>query len=232
MESSNLQYNLDFGYLAKLVLLIYSFFYAGSVLAGKTNNPSLYQPPETFSAIKEITCLAQNIYFEARSESEQGQLAVGHVVMNRVAHKRYPNSVCGVVKQGGEKRLYRCQFSWWCDGRSDLPINKKAWERSLDLAWTIFLGRSKDPTEGALWYHADYVKPHWSSSLVLGKKIGQHLFYLSKAQAVYALNTTSALESGTSPSVSSDESVEFPYFKVSPSYSSMSTSVRFPVLQL
>jgi hypothetical protein len=232
MENRNLHHNSEQLYLAKLLLLIYGLFGAGFVLAGKSIDPSPYLASETLEATNEIICLAQNIYFEARSESEQGQLAVGYVVMNRVAHKHYPNSICGVVKQGGEKRRFRCQFSWWCDGRSDLPMNKKAWERSLDLAWSIYLGFSKDPTDGALWYHADYVKPQWSSSLVLGKKIGQHLFYLSKAQAVYALNSTSTLESGTSTRVNSDESVEFPYFKVSPSYSSISTSIRFPVLQL
>lgn len=152
---------------------------------------SLYRPSETVEISKEIACLAQNIYFEARSESEQGQLAVGHVVMNRVAHKRYPDSVCAVVKQGGERRRHRCQFSWWCDGRSDQPMNQKAWQQSLQLARTILAGDTKDPTDGALWYHADYVNPEWSSILVLGKKIGQHLFYLSKKQPVFALNTAS-----------------------------------------
>ena len=74
----------------------------------------------------DVHCLALNIYFEARGEPEKGQHAVGHVVMNRVAHSRYPNSVCGVVHQGGEQRLHRCQFSWWCDGQSDKPVNQKA----------------------------------------------------------------------------------------------------------
>ncbi|MEW8507124.1 MAG: cell wall hydrolase [Candidatus Thiodiazotropha sp.] len=154
---------------------------------------TLYQEPISDQANPEIECLARNIYFEARSESEQGQRAVGHVVMNRVAAKGYPNTICAVVKQGGEKRRNRCQFSWWCDGRSDQPVNKRAWRRSLELAHAILSGRSKDPTDGALWYHADYVKPVWSSALVLGKKIGHHLFYLSKKQPVYAMNSAPAL---------------------------------------
>ncbi|MEW8301322.1 MAG: cell wall hydrolase [Candidatus Thiodiazotropha sp.] len=154
---------------------------------------SLYQEPVSDQIDPEIECLARNIYFEARSESEQGQRAVGHVVMNRVAAKGYPNTICAVVKQGGEKRRNRCQFSWWCDGRSDQPMNKRAWRRSLELAKAIFSGRSKDPTDGALWYHADYVNPVWSTALVLGKKIGQHLFYLSKKQPVYAMNSAPAL---------------------------------------
>ena len=72
----------------------------------------------------EITCLAQNIYFEARSEPVAGMLAVGHVVLNRVASDRFPDTVCKVIRQGGERRRHRCQFSWWCDGRSDKPHNE------------------------------------------------------------------------------------------------------------
>lgn len=131
----------------------------------------------------EVHCLALNIYFEARSEPESGQRAVGHVVMNRVAHRGYPNSVCQVVQQGGEKRLHRCQFSWWCDGQSDKPVNQKAWGRSLRLARKIYLGTLEDTTDGALWYHANYVKPYWSDLLLQGDKIGQHIFYLENRQS-------------------------------------------------
>ncbi|MGD8590638.1 MAG: cell wall hydrolase [Chromatiales bacterium] len=131
---------------------------------------------------QEVHCLALNIYFEARGESEQGQRAVGHVVLNRVADKHYPDTICDVVKQGGESHLNQCQFSWWCDGRSDRPINRKAWRNALRLANAILDGESKDPTNGALWYHADYVNPYWSNVFTLVKKIGQHSFYLHKKQ--------------------------------------------------
>lgn len=136
----------------------------------------------------EVLCLALNIYFEARSEPEQGQLAVAHVVMNRVVDQHYPSTACKVVRQGGEDRLYRCQFSWWCDGQSDTPANQKAWLKSLKLAIRVYFGHSEDPTDGALWYHADYANPYWSDTLVLGNKIGQHIFYLKKRQPKYALN--------------------------------------------
>ncbi len=125
----------------------------------------------------EIECLALNIYFEARGEPEAGQLAVGHVVMNRVASARFPATVCGVIRQGGHLRRYRCQFSWWCDGRSDKPRNKRLWEKSAELALNVYWGRSVDPTEGALWYHADYVKPSWRKDFERGPKIGRHIFY-------------------------------------------------------
>jgi spore germination cell wall hydrolase CwlJ-like protein len=125
----------------------------------------------------EIECLALNIYFEARGEPEAGQLAVGHVVMNRVSSKRFPSTVCDVIQQGGAARRDRCQFSWWCDGRSDTPRNKRLWEKSAELALNIYWGRSADPTAGALWYHADYVKPYWRTKLERGPKIGRHIFY-------------------------------------------------------
>jgi spore germination cell wall hydrolase CwlJ-like protein len=142
-------------------------------LATGTTNESMNTDSKS-----EVHCLALNIYFEARSEPKPGQRAVGHVVMNRVAHPGYPDSVCKVVRQGGEQALHRCQFSWWCDGRSDRPVNRKAWDQALQLAQEIYLGGLKDTTDGALWYHAVYVKPYWSDILRQGDKIGQHIFYL------------------------------------------------------
>jgi len=132
--------------------------------------------------VDEVHCLALNIYFEARGESEIGQQAVGHVVMNRVQHTSYPDSVCEVVQQGGEQRLYRCQFSWWCDGLSDKPVDQRAWKESFRLALDIYLGFLKDTTDGALWYHATYVTPYWSKKLLQGPKIGQHIFYLENSK--------------------------------------------------
>ncbi len=128
----------------------------------------------------ELYCLALNIYHEARGESEQGKHAVGHVVMNRVTDRRFPTSVCRVVRQGGERRRNRCQFSWWCDGRSDRPRNRTAWNSSLRIAQEIIVGLSSDPTDGALWYHADYVRPYWRKAFTRGPKIGQHIFYRAR----------------------------------------------------
>ncbi len=137
----------------------------------------IFKRPTPAAPAGEIECLALNIYFEARGEPETGQLAVGHVVMNRVASTRFPSTVCDVIQQGGELRRYRCQFSWWCDGRSDKPRNKRLWEKSGELALKVYWGRSEDPTEGALWYHADYVKPYWRKEFERGPKIGRHIFY-------------------------------------------------------
>ena len=125
---------------------------------------------------QEIGCLALTIYHEARGESERGKLAVGHVVMNRTRSALFPASVCDVVRQGGQQ-LHRCQFSWWCDGRSDRPKDEAALQQSLWLAEEIYYGCTRDPTAGALWYLSTAVRPAWSRSFGPGKRIDRHVFY-------------------------------------------------------
>jgi hypothetical protein len=124
----------------------------------------------------EIRCLALTIYYEARGESQRGKLAVDHVVMNRTRAIGFPAGVCDVVQQGGERR-HGCQFSWWCDGRSDRPRDAAALLQSLSLAEDIYYGCTIDPTAGALWYHARSVKPSWSKEFRPGRRIGRHVFY-------------------------------------------------------
>jgi len=126
---------------------------------------------------REIECLALTIYFEARGEPDIGKLAVGHVVKNRAAHPLFPERICEVVQQGGTKAAFHCQFSWWCDGASDEPVDEKSWQRSRALARRVFWDYSEDPTEGALWYHAEYVEPSWGLALERGPHIGRHVFY-------------------------------------------------------
>ena len=150
----------------------------------------IFRKPTPADPGDEVNCLALNIYFEARSEPEAGKLAVGHVVMNRVSSKRFPSTVCNVVRQGGELRRYRCQFSWWCDGRSDTPRNKIEWQRSSEIALAVYWGRTEDPTAGALWYHADYVKPSWRKDFDRGPKIGRHIFYSQAPRKTQVANRT------------------------------------------
>lgn len=130
----------------------------------------------------EEQCLALNIYHEARSESLAGQYAVADVVLNRVESKHFPNSVCGVVKQAqlweGHPVRNRCQFSWYCDGKSDKPIEKDAWYRSLEVAQSIlYANRFRGITEGANHYHTQYVDPSWNRKMRLIGSIGDHIFY-------------------------------------------------------
>lgn len=137
----------------------------------------------------DLHCLALNIYFEARGEPMMGKIAVGHVVLNRVADERFPQQVCHVIRQGGEKRRHRCQFSWWCDGQSDRPRDAKAWSEAQFVAGLIRMGATTDPTSGALWYHATYVNPDWSQRLNRQSQIGKHIFYTQKPRKTPLLAT-------------------------------------------
>jgi spore germination cell wall hydrolase CwlJ-like protein len=124
-----------------------------------------------------LMCLALNIYHEARSEPAIGQAAVAHVVLNRVMSNKWPNDVCEVVHQGYSKGRYKCQFSWYCDGKSDDPTDMVAWAKSVLLANEVLIGNVPDVTNGATHYHARYVKPYWSAQLDKTVTYGSHIFY-------------------------------------------------------
>ena len=131
---------------------------------------------------KEIHCLAENIYFEARSESTAGRMAVALVTLNRVKDKRFPNTICGVVKQtkyypSGRIDLHSCQFSWYCDGMSDTPRDRNCWDDALLIAEVMITYDAIDVTDGALWYHSRKVKPDWSMVYVKTVSIDNHIFY-------------------------------------------------------
>ncbi|MBC8036350.1 MAG: cell wall hydrolase [Rhizobiales bacterium] len=123
------------------------------------------------------SCLATAIYFEARSESWLGQLAVATVILNRAKASNYPSSICGVVYQGAS-RLNACQFSFACDGKPDLPQDGRAWETALAVTALALAGDGPlRIVAEATHYHADYVDPSWSRSLNRLTKIGRHIFY-------------------------------------------------------
>ena len=130
-------------------------------------------------------CLALNTYHEAKNQSMVGQIAVAEVVMNRVADRRYPNTVCEVVKQGPKYKgsdvpvRHKCQFSWFCDGKSDEPKrDSKEWRMAQEYARIVLSGRIVlDVTEGATHYHATYVKPSWAKTKTRTTRIESHIFY-------------------------------------------------------
>ncbi len=134
------------------------------------------------SRVIEESCLATAIYFEARSESQEGQLAVATVILNRAKSTHYPSSICGVVYQNAS-RFNGCQFSFACDGKSDLPKDVRAWEAALAVTALALAGGRKEKNgemqvvATATHYHADYVAPKWSKSLNRLTKIGRHIFY-------------------------------------------------------
>ncbi len=121
-------------------------------------------------------CLTEAVYFEARSESLRGQVAVAEVILNRVDSRKYPNSVCKVVKQGASKKN-ACQFSYNCDGKKEVMSERGARERAGKIARALMDGRERILTGGATHYHATYVKPGWAKRLVKTAEIDTHVFY-------------------------------------------------------
>lgn len=128
-----------------------------------------------------IMCLAMNIYHEARGEPLVGQVAVAHVTLNRKESPRYPDTICDVVHQGVYKNgvpvLHKCQFSWWCDGKSDEAKDENLWFESINVANQVYFGVIPDITEGALHYHTTDIKPYWADSYKIVATIENHIFY-------------------------------------------------------
>ena len=161
---------LGFGWT---ILFLYLILAAGKAYASQEDSYDRY-------------CMAQNIYFEAANQSFAGKLAVAHVVMNRVEDLQFPNEICGVIYQaktrinwqGNEVPIRnQCQFSWYCDGKSDEPVDSKTWIKSLFIADLALTGKYPDITEGSLWYHADFIYPYWADELQHVVTIDNHLFY-------------------------------------------------------
>jgi hypothetical protein len=129
------------------------------------------------SRAKSEKCLADAVYFEARGESERGQMAVAQVVMNRVFSGYYPDNVCGVVYQNAHRRL-ACQFTFACDGIPDRVTEPEAWARAKRIARDTLDGKHWLPDVGkATHYHATWVHPYWVRAMKKLDKIGVHTFY-------------------------------------------------------
>jgi spore germination cell wall hydrolase CwlJ-like protein len=120
-------------------------------------------------------CLALALYWEAKAEGPEGMLAVASVVLNRVADPQFPDTVCGVVKQGGEQPP--CQFSWWCDGASDRPTETRAWRLAQSLARSSLSQPPRDLTDGALFFHNTSIATPWVRRRERTVQIGRHIFY-------------------------------------------------------
>lgn len=123
-----------------------------------------------------LACLTQAIYYEARSESEEGQAAVAEVILNRAASGRYPRDICQVVYQRNSRT---CQFTFTCDGSiGRSPVNMNAWARAERIARGVYAGETKALLPRAsVNYHANYVRPTWASRMERVRRIGAHIFY-------------------------------------------------------
>ena len=123
----------------------------------------------------EHQCLALALYWEARGESRHGMLAVGWTILNRAQSSQFPGTPCGVVYQGGEQAP--CQFSWWCDGKSDRPRNRHSWIQARVIAAKLLTDPPPDPTGSALFYHSTSIAVPWKRKRTRTTRIGNHVFY-------------------------------------------------------
>ena len=189
--------------------------YAGLAIAmivSLFDNNKIEQPKLTIVAVKEVqllpaekiidteqmNCLATNIYHEARGETINGKFAVGNVTLNRVKNKNFPNTICGVVYQAvyrenwkGEMvpRRHKCQFSWYCDGKSDeivlttasgkiIKPHMDAWEESLNVALSLLKNDLFDNTFEATHYYNDKLAdPNWANAYQRVAYIENHVFH-------------------------------------------------------
>jgi N-acetylmuramoyl-L-alanine amidase len=169
-------------------ILTYMILAAVAVVA---SIPANAQPKLSDSA-EEAQCLADNIYWEARNQSRAAHIAIAFVVINRVFDKRFPNTICEVVEQGPTRPSWkdktkhypvrnRCQFSWYCDGKSDkIPtVDEDLYNQIRFLAGAFIVKHHYfiDITDGATHYHAYYVKPSWAKTKTRTAKIEDHIFY-------------------------------------------------------
>ena len=168
--------------MKKLVLLLCA---ASLLTSGIAPAKTLY-PAE---GNEEMTCLAMNIYYEARGSNLGDKAGVADVVLNRVNDTRYPNTICEVVHQGEQKPSWkdetkmvmvrnRCQFSWYCDGKADDPQDEDLWNEAQLIAYQMLeYGTYRGITEGATHYHATYVNPSWARTLQQVGRLGAHIYY-------------------------------------------------------
>jgi N-acetylmuramoyl-L-alanine amidase len=133
-----------------------------------------------------VLCLALNVYFEAGNQPIVGKIAVAQVVMNRVVLKEYPDTVCEVIHQGPTRTnelgevypiKWKCQFTWYCDGKSDEPLDSETWKQSLTIASLVNEKVFPDISGGASHYHATSVSPYWSKHLKRLMVVEDHVFY-------------------------------------------------------
>ena len=168
--------------------MIASFGYASTTIFPTPNYNSNVEY-SLFELDDDTYCLALNIYHEARGDNLAGKYAVSDVVLNRVRDIRWPDTVCDVVYQAEMKPSWkdqsklvpihhRCQFSWYCDGKSDLPLDQEAWYEAQVIASKMLdFETFRGITEGATHYHAVYVNPSWNKYFHPVGRIGAHVFY-------------------------------------------------------
>jgi hypothetical protein len=160
-----------------------AFTPANTDLSDRPGYATLIDPKDS---ARQMRCLAEAVYFESRSEPEQGQAAVAQVVLNRVRSGIYPDTVCGVVYQDRE-RPFACQFSFACEGKSLRVEEPASWATATRIAQAVYDGTTYDPNlASAINYHAAYVRPFWAGTLKRLDRIGLHIFYAMRPGLYWA----------------------------------------------
>lgn len=181
--------NLKVGLVALVIVLSSSLVYAGN-LGGifKEQSSIDYHSLDVVlkgKLDKELRCLANNIYYEAGSESFDGKVAVAMVSLNRAESGKFPDTICGVVSQRTviNKRVV-CQFSWFCTAKKNSPTTSNGrWEEAMEVARMVLIDGYRIPAlEGALYFHAIHVRPGWGLPKVA--KIGNHVFYADRKKSI------------------------------------------------
>jgi len=149
---------------------------AEEIAVGSPARPFELGSTSTADTQTALNCLTAAVYYEARSEREDGQRAVAQVVLNRVRHPAFPNSVCGVVYQGSN-RSTGCQFSFTCDGSLAHSREAGAWDRARRIAEQALDGYVYEPVGLATHYHTTAIHPWWASAMAKAVTIGSHIFY-------------------------------------------------------
>lgn len=122
-----------------------------------------------------LTCLSRTIYWEAKGASAADMQAVANVVLNRLGHDGFPDTVCAVVKQGSERKA--CQFSWWCDGRADQIKEDQPFLEAKEIARKTLNRQLPDNTHGALYFHDRQAAPAWRKTFVKTAQTSRFVFY-------------------------------------------------------
>jgi len=166
-----------------LLLVFLSVVISSTIFETKQIASHNYYPHPKID-IKELKCLADNIYHEARGENKEGWIAVAHVTINRTKSKQWSRSICGVVYEGSNKKT-GCQFSWTCDKRISKKIKEqKVYAEIYLIAYEVMIGLHPDSTANSKFYHTVSIRPYWSKSKEIFSEviIGQHKFYSFKTE--------------------------------------------------
>ncbi|HYW15669.1 MAG TPA: cell wall hydrolase [Allosphingosinicella sp.] len=149
---------------------------AEAIAPGQAAEPFIVGERSERDVAASLQCLTAAVYYEARSESFEGQRAVAQVVLNRARHPAFPRNICGVVYQGSKRRT-GCQFSFTCDGSLRARREPVAWAQARRIAGAALAGSVYGPVGHATHYHASYVQPWWAASLHRAVSVGSHIFY-------------------------------------------------------